>query len=458
MKPFNINSTLKNRDAIFSTFWSTLQQVVVAASTYFIMRAIQHATSNEVTEGLVYLCAFVACLILVYVPCTISMLYLQRWRITSIQTFIQEFVRYNYGKTSAGHSRNKIHLESWITNESFTVYDKVTDLLYQIYSTLLNSTLNIVVIAVALDPRILFWYGIAGFVLLGSNFAFKNKISSISLAVQGNRKDLSNVMLLAWDNIFIGNGHNFNNWNFEFNKQIQEAKKVATNYDLVRSLISSSTVVFALLIIAIGNSIYLYENVTNISAVAALIITMPRQLQIVQSIFNFFNLALSWTGARQQLKELENVILESELINNSRGFVQLDKIEIMSSASVPVNSTIENLYEYISEQKLGRFTLRGKNGTGKSTLLTLLKESLKERAFFLPTHYADLKFKNDFLNHSDGNRLLTLFNEIAQMDQIEFLILDEWDANLDKENLSALDLVIQDLSRTKVIIESRHRN
>lgn len=454
MKPFKIESTLINRDAVISTAWSTLQQLVVASSTYFILQAIRFATAGDIQTGMRYIAAFVASLVLVYLPNTLSMMYLQRWRLSAIQTFVRAFSDFNFGKTSFGHSRNKVQAEAWLTNESFTVYDEITNLIYQIYSTFMNSALNILVIALALDTRILFWYLLAGVLLMASNRLFSRRIISVSVGVQDSRKHLANSMLSAWDNIFVGNRSNFLNWKRNFEARMVDARSMATRYDLVRSLISSGTVSLSLLIVALGNGIFLYENAQSLPLVAALFITLPRQLQIIQSIFAFFNLTLSWTGAYAQLRELQKVIEVSQSDASSLKYVQFGLIEVSNCTGL---ADFSSLKAVLTKDHCGRFTIRGKNGAGKSTLLGLLKQDFGDRAFYLPTNYADLIFQSTFLNHSDGNRLLSVFNEIKDLEEIEYIILDEWDANLDADNVVKISEAIEVLANSKVVIESRHR-
>ena len=450
-------SILMNRDAVWSTIWSTIQQVVVASSTYFILEAIRNITSGKTDAALIYIGAFVASLVLVYLPNTLSMVYLQRWRLTSVENFVRSFIDYNKGQTSFGHSRNKSKTESWLTNESFTVLDTATNLLYQIYSTLTNSVFNILVIALALDIRILGWYFLAGGVLVASNFFFRTTIASASLAVQGSRNELSTSMLSAWQNIFVGNQHNFENWHSIFSDRMTKARTAATSYDLTRSLISSGTVSVALLIVAMGNGIFLWDNRERVSLMAALLITLPRQLQIIQSIFAFFNLTLSWTGTREQLRELEAVIRVSQKPNESMNYVKFEEIELFNGKECLFHQDFDSIKRQLKTFGNGRWTLRARNGAGKSTLLSLLKEDMGEEAFLLPTNYEDLAFKTDFLNHSDGNRLLSVFQRISELENIKIIILDEWDANLDGINLSRINDMIEKLSANKIVVESRHR-
>lgn len=316
---------------------------------------------------------------------------------------------------------------------------------------------NILVIALALDTRILGWYVLAGAVLVASNFFFRSTISSASLAVQGSRSELSTSMLSAWQNIFVGNQHNFENWNSTFTKRMTKARTAATSYDLTRSVISSGTVSVALLIVATGNGIFLWDNRESVSLMAALLITLPRQLQIIQSIFAFFNLTLSWTGTREQLRELEAVIRVSQKPNESKNYVKFDEIELFNGKESLFHQDFDSIKQQLKTFGNGRWTLRARNGAGKSTLLSLLKEDMGESAYLLPTNYEDLCFKADFLNHSDGNRLLTVFQRISELENVKIIILDEWDANLDGVNLNRINDMIEKLAVDKIVIESRHR-
>lgn len=457
MKTFKISQTLINRDAVLSTLWSTLQQIVVAGSTYFIIEAIRFATKGDYNKGYFYIGAFAVSLIIVYLPNTISMLYLQRWRLSSIQQFVHAFIDYNVGQTSFGCSHNKKRMESWLTNEVFTVYEKATHILYQIYSTFMNSFLNILVIAMAIDTRIVGWYAVAGTILMISNFSFQRHIRKASTLMQESRKDLSNVMLSSWENIFIGNQYNFEIWKSSFAKNMASAKRSALKYDIIRSIISSVTVSVALAIVAIGNAIFILENRGNIAAISGLFITLPRQLQIIQSIFSFFNLTLDWSGTYAQLKELESIIHISKYSDDSSKWVQIQSISCTNGQHVSSHNDIKSVLSLLKQSSIGRWTLRGPNGVGKSTLLSLLKEWVGKSAYLLPSKYTDLSFQEDIAGHSDGNKLLSVFSEISRLDDVKYVFLDEWDANLDGINLANVNAAIDELAKTKFIMEVRHR-
>ena len=59
--------------------------------------------------------------------------------------------------------------------------------------------------------------------------------------------------------------------------------------------------------------------------------------------------------------------------------------------------------------------------------------------------------------HSTGESLKHLLSEILQQVDVDVLLLDEWDANLDKENQERLSTLIDELAIKKCVIEVRHR-
>ena len=327
------------------------------------------------------------------------------------------------------------------------------------YSILLSSIFNIAIIAIALDLRILGWYFGACAILFISNYLFKSKISKASLNLLNSRKKLSNVMLSAWENIFIGNKYNLKNWQEKFKKNIEFTTKFAVSYDITRSIVSGITVSAALIIISIGNGVYYFENSANLVAIAALLITFPRQIQIIQNIFAFFNLLLSWQGVREQLKQVTSIIDLSAKQKNLEPFIKFEHISFFNGEKIKQYANFSDIIYDLNITNKGRITLRGKNGTGKSTVLTYLAEYTADASFYLPSNNSELAFINSsIISQSDGNKIRHIFSELLEIHGIKFIFLDEWDANLDDENINKIDDIIKKLSNEKVVVEARHRS
>lgn len=457
-KRTGIFQTLVNRDGLYTVWWATWQQLVVAFSTYAIVAAIRAANGAAFDEAVQWAVAFVASLIIVFIPNTLSVVYLQKWRLESFARFVNTFIERNAGRTSMSHSRDKVQHESWLTNEGAVVFAGGTQLLYDLYQILMSTVLNVAVIAVLIDPRISVWYVIAGVVLLIANLFFRGVIARASQAMQDSRRDLSNVMLSAWENIFVGNAYNLKLWQSRFHERIGQSKQMSVAYDRKRMIVSSCAMTAALFIIAIGNGIFLSENRGDIAALSALLVTLPRQLQVVQNIFASFGFYMSWQGLAGQFRALENILNLDQQAKDTTTFIQLREIQVTHQNATRVFEDLSALKQSILEKQNGRFTLRGKNGAGKSTLLAWIAENTGAESFYLPSQYVDLAFGNSgIVAHSDGNRILQIFEDREAFEGVRVILLDEWDANLDAQNVQLINSAIEKLAAERIVIESRHR-
>jgi len=86
----------------------------------------------------------------------------------------------------------------------------------------------------------------------------------------------------------------------------------------------------------------------------------------------------------------------------------------------------------------------------------MVKNALASKAFFLPTHN-QLSFLSETNKYSTGESLHNRLVEIIEKVDADVLLLDEWDANLDHENKERLSSLIDELARSKCVIEVRHR-
>ena len=92
------------------------------------------------------------------------------------------------------------------------------------------------------------------------------------------------------------------------------------------------------------------------------------------------------------------------------------------------------------------------DGSGKSSLLALLKRELGAEACLLPAGH-DLWF--DKIAGSTGERVRQQMQVLAQGNH-SCLLLDEWDANLDKANTTSVSKLLDELAETMTIVEVRH--
>ena len=77
----------------------------------------------------------------------------------------------------------------------------------------------------------------------------------------------------------------------------------------------------------------------------------------------------------------------------------------------------------------GRYTVKGENGGGKSSLLLLIKMLNKREAFYLPVKH-DLSFQVSKEGFSTGQLARKTLNELLEHLEAPIVLLDEWDAIL----------------------------
>ena len=65
-------------------------------------------------------------------------------------------------------------------------------------------------------------------------------------------------------------------------------------------------------------------------------------------------------------------------------------------------------------------------------------------------------WRSDDTALSTGQKTGILLKEIFELEGIKYFLLDEWDANLDGENRRAIDGILDELSKSKTIVEVRH--
>ena len=100
----------------------------------------------------------------------------------------------------------------------------------------------------------------------------------------------------------------------------------------------------------------------------------------------------------------------------------------------------------------------GNNGVGKSCMLLKLKEHYQEQAYYLPAkHNLYFNYKTDKAHKgSTGQQLIKQIQEIREDDQSTIVMLDEWDAHLDRENTQIIDQYLDHLAQTRLVVDVRH--
>lgn len=91
-------------------------------------------------------------------------------------------------------------------------------------------------------------------------------------------------------------------------------------------------------------------------------------------------------------------------------------------------------------------------------ILLGLKNYLKDKSFYFSPSMNTFYTSTFNKANSTGETVLNQIYEIINQTDLPILLLDEWDANLDFENMQKIDTLLSVLSKDRCIVEVRHRN
>jgi ABC-type multidrug transport system fused ATPase/permease subunit len=454
---------LWSRFAFWSLFFLLVQQLIVASSTFWITHLSQSVVTGQ--HIVFYLSLLVASLFIVYIPGIVSTYTLEKAKSQALYKYTEAF--------SDTHQCIPTHLtekefqqdkEPWLTSENSKTIEEVYYVVYDAASTGLNTFLNIAALCIAIDSRMVVGYLISFLLLPLVSNRFKNQLEETAITLQDDRKNMSQTLLSGWDNILIGNRYNYSIWWRQFKKRWESYNNSSVTAALITSFASTAAMICSLIPVA-ATFIWLFMNTTDTLKLAALIATLPRQIQIIQHFQILTSYTMHWHGTYARLKALMSSLILYK--NDKSDFIKRVKQEqigfVINGASVQFSS-FEQLLEALDKLKHGRITIYGKNGTGKTTLTNLLKEELKDNAYYLPTN-SRLFFDTTIeASHSTGQRVKACLQELAQkyfqgenQPTIPVLILDEWDANLDFKNVESISTILDEFATRCIVVEISHR-
>jgi ABC-type multidrug transport system fused ATPase/permease subunit len=440
---------------ILALFFALLQQLIVAFSIISIVRLGQ-----EVAQGhsfFIWLVLFLVSLTIVYLPSTLSNYFRIKAEFHTFDSFINRFKDKFYGKTS--HLNDKILKEkvhSYITNESWNVAKESIFFFVDAFQLFTNILFSIFVFGYVVDPMILIGYLLTlPLIYLGLKLS-ANRISNASLKAQETNTSLAQHLKSSWDTFFIGNKYNLTLWKNKYDSSLKQALSAGTKSTLTIEIGATIVLLISLVPLFLITVWLFISNKSDIVLLSGLVVTLPRQVQTIQNLSDFVTLFSFWKGLKAKLQGLFSA---SELPSHKNlvSLVQWEDLTFAQNNKIVTFNDYTSLHNELLKDSCGRYTIRGSNSSGKSTLLALLKEDFGNQVQLIPAHN-DLIFKNiDGQQYSTGQRIKLILKEISEFSEPFTLFIDEWDANLDDKSISELDQLIEDITQNNLVVEIRHR-
>lgn len=440
------------------------QQIIEASSTLWLVTMMKKVTRGE--NFFPFLFLYLGSLIIPYIPGCFALIIKISWKQVAQRFFIQAFVTSN--RNQVGEWGNKSLREeklSILASEGPNALYIFIDYVYELSGYFISVCFNVVALSVIVDPLFGAAYGFSLLTVLIIMKMQRRKQRYFTLKALTARLDLYQSLLTSWDNILLGNDYNFKIWEEKTAQRVDNCLKKNVQlerFDQILAIIICMLTAIPSLMVA---TYYAYAHQANVAELTSFLVTLPVLFLIVTYTYQTLSLAFRWNMHHSKLMAIYRAIQPiKDSHHNLEKKVKWSKIFMNQSTSAPIDHISAAAPQAISSHldviknaaTSGRITLRGENGSGKSTLLMLIKNALVGKAFFLPTQN-HLSFLSETNKYSTGESLKNRLLEILELVEADVLLLDEWDANLDKENQERLSALIDEIAEKKCVIEVRHR-
>ena len=337
------------------------------------------------------------------------------------------------------------------------VFSEALPFLSDWFSIILNVCFNILALGLAINPIFIGSYSVTLPLIVICLNCTQKIIENSSEIAQVSRAKMMQSLLSGWDSIFVGNRWNLNNWRKIFHDKHNKARETSLCSILLVEITTSISLILSLVPI-IGSLVWLIVTQHhNYSLLTALVATLPRQITTIQYMSDIVSYSAQWNSVKTRLHGVAKSLKLPENSEQFIGNISWGEIYAQNGTTVTPIFSLEDLEKITKGFGPGRITIRGRNGSGKSSLIALLKEKFGDNSFLLPSH-SDLIFLSSYgKSLSTGEKMILILDEIKNDVKTNLLLLDEWDANLDHSNIGNISQKIKVIAKNICVIEVRHR-
>ncbi|MGE5086192.1 MAG: hypothetical protein ACM3MG_07795 [Bacillota bacterium] len=444
-----LKEIFKSRSFQICLFVVLIQQVLVATGTYLmgdIAAQISTEGFNLVKGGVLFLCLVLSGSLFHY---------LMKYHLVAAQKdvllqFFQKYISRNYSRPEIWRNpEEKTSRHDIMVREGQDSISQSVQFAADTVATGLNIIFNTVSVILITSPVMGVFILIAGLLGLLIVHLADKAIADRAQKEMVAQNDVNGFLALSWDNIVLGNKTPFQRWNSKFKELFGQSKSSSLdNVKVNDGIVGVAAFVTSFIVIATVFTL-VYLNQKDLVKVVGLLVMLPRSMQIVMHIQVIQSYWAHWKYLLQRL-DLTEKTFEPIKSENLDQFISTDKIQITGAEKT---WSMDQL-DVVLAQSSGRFVITGENGAGKSTLLLKMKQQLSEDGLYIPAHH-NLELSESVASKSSGEVALHAVRD-ALVDEARVILLDEWDANLSKDNHAKLDREINDLSISRLVIEIRH--
>lgn len=452
MRPQNFWSLVfRHPSAVLSLSLIVVHQALIASSVYFLAKVVENIGDAE--RLATYLLLYMGTMALPFIPGCASFVAMQQWINVVHARVVTDLSNVVRGKSELLRCIDKKDMfDSAVSRNAYGAVAGFISLIQDFCSLLLNSLFSMAVIGWLLPAELLLGYAsslIAAMVVVG---LFNPRAQRRSCEMERRYSEYGISLGRAWDNTVVGNAHNFDLWS---KGNAAAARRYYRGMIGLMAFKQSGnvTIAFASMLPTAYLIYTIAGGTTTTPAVLAVIVaSLTRIFHVLNSLGTLIYQMLECSAMKARLSYLFTV-RDALAESSSLPAAPIGEVTINGAPVPDFQSAIESL----GNKATGRFTVRGANGSGKSTLLVAMKKAYGEAAVYIPPTAGELTWRHAHRNQSTGQRMRAVLEEACSAaKEFKYLLLDEWDANLDKSNKQELDAMLTRMGQRFVVVEVRH--
>lgn len=438
-----------NKYFITSATLVVLQQFLIATSTYFIAKAGYALSTQQPNTLLFYVVLFFITALAAYFLSSCATYFQMALRNNLWKNYVTGSLNQVKSDMSLASSKNKQNTVHWLTGEALSTLEDVSIFSIDCISTYCNIIFTLIVFAITLGYFLTGAIATAIVLSVLLTHFWRRKIETLANTIQNTKLQAFTIITRLWDTSLFANKAFLENAHKDFDCRTKSFFDQSIKYTVTEQIIACLPIYFAVpLIIA---SMY-YLNAHDQLILGSVVAVLPRSLQLLGNIHGLslcnsriLLMRYKLNNLKQFTSTLEHQNLDSQI---NRRYIQV--FDCFKNAPISIDEFLESLSEHRIDK--GRFLITGPNGMGKTSLLKSIK-SLYDNAILISPEIYLLDEEN--LNSSSGEKQIQHIKTILET-STNVLLLDEWDAHLDKINRSIMTEKIDTIAKNILVIEVRH--
>lgn len=422
------------------------QQLLLSFSTYFIAQAGSALAVGTIDPVLHDISLFFIFALLAYVSSSAACLLTTRAANRIWHNYTHTTVRDATLSLQYASDKNRQSIAQWLGGEAPLTIAQACDFHREMLSAGLNVLFTLAVFYLAVGWQIASAIAASLVASLALVLVQRQRIERSAAAMQQRRLAAMLSIEPAWTCSMFGSRRMRADGLRILNEKTHRYFREINKYALLEQLVACGPIIISTLAL-IG--IFQFTDLFTASIAGALVALLPRSLQVFGNVHSLSIYLSQFFLVRAKLRNLDGFCarLEKYPQMHETPMPSVFVLDTYTQKQIPPG----DLLQQVHRTRNGRYLVTGANGSGKSSLLKVIKERAADAILFTPeTHFLE-----------SGRELSTGQRRIKEIENVlstspALLMLDEWDANLDESNRRKVDQLLDEASRRLVVIEVRH--